>query len=195
MSGNSELSPDDVLQSALRLASDKHWEALRLNEIADDLQVSLADLRLIIKDKENLIDLLWDQTDAAMLNQCQSDDFLSQPFAAQFEQCAMCWLMSLHPYRQTVKEMLMVRAEPGHLHIQIPTLIRVSQTVQWMRELCQRDAVFLKRAVEESMLTGLFINHFRIWLNDDLENCQKTQESLHRQTERAVELEKFWPGK
>lgn len=195
MNANSVISQDKVLQSALKLARNQHWEALRLADVAEDLQISLVALRRIIKDKENLIDLLWDQADAAMLAQCHFDDFISQSFATQFEQCVMSWLMSLHPCRQTVREMLMVRAEPGHLHIQIPTLTRVSQTVQWMRELCQRDALFFKRAAEETMLTCLFVNHVRIWLHDESENCERTRESLRRQTDRAVQLEKFWPGK
>lgn len=195
MTENAVISQDKVLQSALNLARKQHWEALRLAEIADDLQISLADLRRTIKDKENLVDLLWDQADAAMLAQCQFDDFISQSFATQFEQCVMSWLMFLHPYRQTVKEMLMVRAEPGHLHIQIPTLIRISQTVQWMRELCQRDALFFKRAAEETMLTCLFVSHVRFWLNDESENSESTRTSLRRQIEWAVQLEKFWPGK
>ncbi|MEX1199147.1 MAG: hypothetical protein WEB02_00005 [Methylophaga sp.] len=116
-------------------------------EIADYLGISLAQVSLVVRDKEALVDLPWDRADAKMLSVCSGDEFHTQSTEQQPQNCMMTWLKALHPNQKTVKEMLLIRLEPGHLHIQIPTLIRVSQTVQWIRELTRRNNTFVKRAI------------------------------------------------
>lgn len=186
-------SSTKLLNAALSLAQDKHWEALRLYEIADYLDISLAQVHSLIPDKETLVDLLWDRADAEMLSACAGNAFQKQSAEQQLQSCIMAWLKPLHPHQKTVKEMLLVRLEPGHLHIQLPTLIRISQTVQWMRELSQRDNTFIKRALDESMLTFLFVSHLIMWLRDSTTDAIATERALQQHIRQAVALEKLFP--
>lgn len=189
----SEITPDTILDTALKLAVNQHWEALRLHDIALDLNVSLVELHQHITEKEDLIDLLWDRADRYMLANCQGTDFEDREFTEQFEHCVMNWLDCLAPHQNTVLQMIQVRLEPGHLHIQLPTLFRISRTVQWMRECCGREATFLKRASEEVVLSTIFITTASFWLTDNSQNTIRTRQYLTKAIHQAVRLEKFWP--
>ena len=186
---------EQVLDTALALAADRHWEEVRLYEVAARLETDLGRIRACVADKEALVDVLWDRADAAMLADAGTgaDGFLELDFAGRFEYCLMAWLVPLRPYRRTVAEMLQVRMEPGHFHIQVPTLIRVSRTVQWMRELCRRDATFLRRAAEETALTTVFVSTVATWLGDHSPEERVTREALARRFARATSLGRLWP--
>lgn len=160
------LSPDDILDAGLRCAAERHWEAVRLADIADDLGVSLADIHACFPDKESLVDALWDRADRALLESA-AVAVKDADIPDRLERLVFAWLDALAPHRGTVREMLLVRLEPGHLHIQLPTLLRVSKTVQWLREAAGLRATFAWRALEESALSALFVATFAAWLRDE----------------------------
>ena len=131
-------SLQDVLDAALRLAGSRHWEALRLNDVAAELGCPLAEIRRVCPDKEALVDALWDRADAALLARADVAGLHTMEMPERIETLVFAWLQPLAAYRRTVREMLLVRLEPGHLHIQLPTLIRISRSVQWLREAAGR---------------------------------------------------------
>lgn len=193
MTPQTPLSKEAILDTALILASNNQWEEIRLYQIAETLKVNLVELLPFIAEKEDLVDLLWDRCDHYMLFQCGSARFNEQPFATQFEQCVMAWLTPLSLHRTVVKQMLFNRLEPGHLHIQLPMLFRISRTVQWMRELCKRNNIFIKRATEETVLTTLFLTAVSVWLRDTSDAAIDTRNQLQRRIQQAIKLEKLWP--
>ncbi|HEX6929837.1 MAG TPA: TetR/AcrR family transcriptional regulator [Gammaproteobacteria bacterium] len=161
------ISPDDILDAALRCAADRHWEAVRLADVAAALGVTLADIHPLVADKEALVDVLWDRADRALLLRARDDALALQPVPERLESLVFSWLQPLAPHRRCLREMLLVRLEPGHLHIQVPTLIRISRTVQWLREAAGLRAAFAWRALEESVLTALFVTAVVTWLRDN----------------------------
>lgn len=164
------LSPQEILDAALHCAADRHWEAVRLADVAAALDIPLAEMRTHVPDKESLVDLLWDRADTALLHKAGDSLLLTADIPARIEQLVFAWLEPLAPHRRTVREMLLVRLEPGHLHIQLPTLIRVSKTVQWLREAAGLRATFAWRALEESALTALFVATVATWLHGNGEH-------------------------
>ena len=54
--------------------------------------------------------------------------------------------------------------QPGHVHLQVPGLMRVSRAVQWMREAARRDPTDLRRIAEEVVDTALYLRMFVGWL-------------------------------
>lgn len=187
------LSKKIILDAALSLAENQPWEEIRLYQVADYLNSNLVELLPFIKDKEDIVDLLSDRCDYFMLSECDIEGFNEQPFAKQFEQCVMAWLTPLYTHQTVVKQMLFNRLEPGHLHIQLPMLFRISRTVQWIRELCKRNESFIKRATEETVLTTLFIATIANWLNDNSEAAIATRHQLQQRIEQAIAFEKLWP--
>lgn len=187
------LSKTIILDTALSLATDRHWEALRLHHIANSLNISLTELLPFITEKDDLVDLLWERCDLYMLSECDITGFNDQAFAQQFEHVVMTWLAPLTMHKTVVKQMLINRLETGHLHIQVPMLFRISRTVQWIRELCKRNETFIKRTTEETILTSLFLVTTAKWLNDHSEDCIETRNQLQQGIQQAIALEKLWP--
>lgn len=162
-----DIASEDILDAALQVASDRHWEEVRLADVADTLGVTLAQIHLHHQDKESLVDALWDRADAALLSKAADPQLETMTVPQRLEAIVFAWLQPLAPHRRTVRGMLLVRLEPGHLHIQLPTLMRVSRTVQWMREGARLRAAFAWRALEETALTALFLATVATWLRDD----------------------------
>lgn len=162
-----KLSADVILDSALRCAGRMHWEHVRLADVAAEAGGTLADIHARFADKEALIDALWDRADRALLLAVEDESLHAMEVPARIEQLVFAWLAPLAPHRKCVREMLLVRLEPGHLHIQLPTLLRISKTVQWLREAAGLRASFGWRALEESALTALFVATVVAWLRDE----------------------------
>lgn len=188
------LTRERILDAALVLAADRHWEYLRLNQVAAELGVSLAELSVHVGEKEDLVDWFWDRADQGMLAQCRGEAFDRLAFPDSFAACVTAWLGVAAPHRRSFREMLFVRLEPGHLHIQLPTLFRVSRSVQWMRELCSRDAGFVRRAAEETALSTVFVSTLVVWLGDDSHGSERSRNWLHARLNQAVALGRWWPA-
>lgn len=161
------MSPDDILDAALRCAADRHWETVRLTDVARECDVTLAEIHPHFADKESLVDALWDRADSALVLHAADASLRTLPVPERLERLVFAWLQPLAAHRRTVREMLLVRLEPGHLHIQLPTLLRISKTVQWLREAADLRAAFAWRAIEETVLTALFTTTVIAWLRDD----------------------------
>lgn len=179
------LTLDAILDAALRIAAGRHWESVRLVDVADELGVPLAALHPHLSDKEALVDALWDRADAALLRAASDRDLRERDVPARLESLVFAWLDTLAEHRRTVREMLLVRLEPGHLHIQVPSLVRLSRTVQWLREAAGLRAGLAWRALEESALTALFTATVVTWLRG---NDTAARERLRRGLDVAHEL-------
>lgn len=163
------LSTAAILDAALDIAAggDRHWEDVRLADVASRLGVTLAEIHRYVRDKEALVDALWERADAALLERGHTLDPAVLAVPDRLEMLVFAWLEPLAAHRRTVREMLLVRLEPGHLHVQLPTLLRVSCTVQWLREAAGLRATFAWRALEESALSALFVTTVALWLGND----------------------------
>jgi hypothetical protein len=101
----------------------------------------------------------------------------------------MHWLTALSPRRRVTRQMILGKLEPGHLHIQIPGLLRVSRTVQWMREAAQRDtASMMQRALEETATTSIYLMTFVHWMADDSPQSARTAAFLDQRLKEAETL-------
>ena len=101
----------------------------------------------------------------------------------------MTWLGALAAHKRVTRQIIFGKMEPGHLHVQIPALLRVSRTVQWFREAAHRDATYLRRALEESALTSIYLITFFYWLQDDSESATRTAALLDRLLSGAGRLQ------
>lgn len=178
-----------IVDAALALAATRPWEAVRLHAVAAALGLTLDDLRRHFREKEDLVDAWFDRADAAMLRDAATAEFLALPGRARLHRGVMTWLGALAPHRRATRQMLLGKLEPGHLHVQIPALLRVSRTVQWLREAAGRDAVYLHRAVEETALTTIFLLAVLRWLNDDTPDFMATRRLLDRLLDAAGGVE------
>ncbi len=153
-------TPDKIVDTALELGEQKSWEAVRLHDVAAALGITLDDVRGYFREKEDVVDTWFDRADSAMLKESEAPDFLNLTPRQRLHRLITTWLVALAPHRKTTKQMIYGKLEPGHIHIQIPGLMHISRTVQWMREAADRDATYVRRALEETGLTTIYLMTF-----------------------------------
>jgi hypothetical protein len=86
------------------------------------------------------------------------------------------------------------KLEFGHVHVQFPAVLRISRTVQWIREGAMLDAPLPRRALEETAMTALFVKTFLCWLRDDSPDFQQTRERLARDLDCLEMAARWLPG-
>ncbi len=169
-----------IVDCALDLAESRSWEAVRLADVARATGLSLEDIRGHFAEKEDVVEAWFDRADRAMLEDAAGTAFRRLPPRQRVHRAIMAWLTALAPHRGVTRQMILGKCEPGHLHVQIPGLLRVSRTVQWVREAAGRDATYLHRALEESVLTSIYLMTFIRWMGDDSPDAALTRRLLDR---------------
>ncbi len=177
-----------IVDKAVAIAERSNWEAVRLFDVAAELNISLDDIRLYFREKEDLVDAWFDRADNQMLKEAETMEFLSLAQRERLHHLVMAWLGALAAHRTVTRQMIGAKLEPGHLHIQIPAIMRISRTVQWMREAAHRDATFVRRALEETALTAIYLATFTYWMRDTSENSQRTRDFLAHKLKLAESL-------
>jgi AcrR family transcriptional regulator len=169
-----------IVDAAIAIAEAEgcSWERVRLHDVAAALDISLDDIRTHFREKEDLMDAWFDRADEAMLQDAATPGFLDLSPRERLNRLILAWLGALGPHRQVTRQMILAKCEPGHLHIQIPAVMRISRTVQWMREAAHQNATFLARALEETALTSLYLATFIFWLQDESEASSRTRALL-----------------
>ena len=124
-----------------------------------------------------------------MLKVAEQEDFLANPPRERLYRLIMAWLDAMADHRKVTRQMIGQKLEPGHIHIQIPAIMRISRTVQWIREAAQRDATFLRRALEETALTTIYLATFTHWMFDESPRSQRTRDFLAQNLKLAETLD------
>ena len=153
-----------ILDSALGLADVCGWERLHLFDVAAELGVGLDEIARHYRDKDQLVEAWFDRADLAMLARAQEPELQPLTPGQRLEELLLAWVGSLAAHRAVTGQMLLYKLEPGHIHLQIGGILRISRTVQWWREAAKRETLHLARIVEESLLTGVYLRCFVHWL-------------------------------
>lgn len=178
-----------IVDAAIALGERGHWEAVRLHDVAAALNITLDDIRAHFREKEDVVEAWFDRADRAMLRVAEREGFALLPARERLFRLVMGWLDALAAHRVVTRQMIAAKLEPGHVHIQFPALMRVSRTVQWVREAAQRDATFARRALEETALTTIYLMTFVRWMSDSSAGATHTRRFLERNLACAERLD------
>ena len=179
---------EQILDNALLLADSCGWERLTLQQVALATQISLADIYPHFRTKDELVDAWFDRADVAMLSAQISAEL---PAQQRLQQAIQQWLAALAPYHKLSGQMLLYKLEPGHIHLQLGGVLRISRTVQWLREAAGLNASGVARIGQELALTSLFVAVFIYWLSDNSVAQQRSYWLLQRKLQYADKL-KLW---
>ncbi|MGH8582889.1 MAG: TetR/AcrR family transcriptional regulator [Gammaproteobacteria bacterium] len=169
-----------IVDQAIALAESGTWESVRLFDVAAGLGVTLDEVRVHFREKEALVEAWFDRADRALLQAAARPDFLALDTRQRLHSAIMCWLDALAAHRRVTRQMILGKLEPGHLHVQIPVVLRVSRTVQWIREAAQRDTATVRRTFEEIGTTSIYLATFGYWMSDDSPGSRDTRQFLDR---------------
>jgi AcrR family transcriptional regulator len=167
---------------------------VRLHEVAAAAGTTLDEVRHHFREKDELVDAWFDRADASMLQDAAFPECLQLPIRERLHRVMMVWLDTLYPHRGVTRQMILAKCEPGHLHIQIPAVMRISRTVQWMREAGGLHDAYLYRALAETALTGIYLMTFVYWMGDESPGSTRTREFLDSLLRRAERLALSVPG-
>ena len=188
------VTTDAIVDAAIRRGEADSWEAVRLFHIAEDLGTDLDEIRRHFREKEELVEAWFDRADQALLQAAGMPAITALPSVERIEALVMAWLAALEPHRRVTRQMIVGKLEFGHLHVQIPAVLRISRTVQWLREAAGRDAAGVYRGLEETVLTSLFVSTFAIWLRAPGDHAGLARGYLHRGLRGARRLSRWVPG-
>ncbi|MCG8016159.1 MAG: TetR/AcrR family transcriptional regulator [Candidatus Thiodiazotropha sp. 'RUGA'] len=174
-----------ILDFAVRMAEQSSWEAIRLYQVAQEMEIDLQTVQRYYRQKDDLVEAWYDRADRAMLADAAEQDYQWLTPRERIHRSIFCWLTSMQTHRKVSREMLGYKFELGHLHLQVLSLLRISRTVQWFLEAAHRDSIDLKRIGEEVVTTGIYLSTFAHWLFDDSSSAEKTAKLLDRLLRRA----------
>lgn len=167
-----------ILDTALQIANETSWEQLHLHDVAEQLDITLNDVRAHYPQKDDLVEAWFDRADSAMLRAATTEGFMVLDKRDRLHHIIMSWLDALATHKKVTGDMLLYKLEPGHIHLQVLGLLRISRTVQWFREASRQDSAHLLRILEEIGLTSIYLATFAFWVNDHSARQQKTREFL-----------------
>lgn len=173
--------PAHILDTALQLADACGWERLHLFDVATALDIGLDAIAHHYRDKDDLVEAWFDRADLALLAHASNPDLHKLNAEQRLESCLLAWLDSLATHRAVTGQMLLYKLEPGHIHLQVLGLMRISRTVQWWREAAGRQSLHLHRIAEETLLTAAYLRSFIHWLRHPDEDAATFRAYLRRQ--------------
>lgn len=185
---------DAIVDTALRLGDERGWDAVHLHEIAQALNIGLADIASRFEHKDAIAEAWFDRADRALLALPASPGWGALTPRERLQAAIVGWLDALASHRRLAAAMLGYKLQPEHLHLQVGGALRVSRTVQWIREVAALPSVGWRREAEEAALTTLYLAAVAQWLRDTSSGAQRTQDFVGRWLRRFERVARRWPG-
>jgi AcrR family transcriptional regulator len=181
-----------IVDTAVELADEAGWPALRLRRVAARLGVGLAEIRAQYADLDAVANAWLGRADDAMLAVAGHADLAEAPPPERIEAALIAWFTALGGRRRMLGSILAYKLQPSHIHLQVALVVATSRRVQWLREAARLDATGRQKSLEESGLTLLFAAAVLRWLNDRSENFERTQGFIARRLALADRLMVAW---
>jgi AcrR family transcriptional regulator len=178
---------EKILAATLAQAARVGFAQVRLFDVADELGISLAELRRHYRDLDAVGDAWLARGDGAMLAARDAPGFADLAPRERLFRAIMAFLDALAPHRQATGQIFRAKLYFGHPHHNIALLLWTSRTVQWLREAANLSGADRRKRIEEIGLSGLFLATLWRWVNDDSDNQQRTRDWL---TERLAQGER-----
>lgn len=173
-------SAQRILDAALDLGEQRGWDDLHLYDIAEAMGITLSDIQRHYDQKDAVAEAWFGRADATMLAVAETPGWIELDMRQRLARAIFAWLDALAPHRRLTAAMLRYKLQPDHLHLQVAGLLRISRTVQWIRETAGLPSAGWRRELEEAALTGIFLATFTHWLNDDSIDAARTRAFLDR---------------
>jgi len=176
-----------IIEAALSLAEEGHWDRLSLQEISDKASLSLPELQKHFASKAGILDAFTRQISQKVLGDLPAHpDEDDSPRDRLFE-TMMTRFEILQPYKGALKSILRnTRKQPAALLRHYPGL------TQAMSQMLEASGIPSGGLIGIARIKGLSVVYgkaFAIWLRDDSADMSKTMASLDKDLKLAEKLE------
>jgi AcrR family transcriptional regulator len=186
----------DIAQAIMALALEQAervgWEGVRLFDVAAALDISLADIYRHYRDADAIAEAWLSKADRAMLAPAEPS-FAELAPPQRIERVMLRWLDTLAPHRAVTRQILVGKLYPGHPHFVAALVVRLSRTVQWVREAALLRGGPPRRQLEEIALTWLFVATVAVWMVDRSDGQTITRRFLAGRLRDADRLQGWCP--
>jgi AcrR family transcriptional regulator len=175
---------DRIVDATLAVAAEVGWANLRLHQVAERLDLPLAEVHAVFRDKDAVANAWFDRALAAMLR-APASELAGRPPPERLLVVMMRWFDALAPQRDVTREMLGEKLYPSHPHHWAPLIADLSRLIHWFLDAARIASTGRQRQLAEIGLTTLFLASLRTWLRDDSPGQERTREQLRRGLEAA----------
>lgn len=173
-----------ILETALHLAQTQGWAYTTLLDIAQEAELSTAELYDQIEDKSDILVLFGRMVDRKMLENCENDPSVS--VRDQLFDILMQRFEILNEYRPALLSILESFAQdPKQMVISCPHLAR---SMSWVLETAGVQTNGLRGAIKLAGLTALYLKTLKVWRDDESVDLSKTMAALDKDLSRAENL-------
>ena len=166
---------EQILEAALKLGERHGWDAVHLHDVAQQLGIGLAEIHRHYRQKDDLAEAWFNRAELALIRAGECAQWDSLSLRERLLRTILAWFDALAAHRELSVEMLRYKLQPDHLHLQVGGLMRISRTVQWIRETARLPTVGWRRELEEVVLTGIFLGSVGSWLLDRSPDSRHTR--------------------
>ncbi len=176
------IPPDQkqIIDAAFSLAHQHGWANILISDVAKRLNCSISAIHCQFRSKDDIAEAWFDTVDSKTLQACEQQIETVNDPQQRLQLCIMTWFRQLQPHKKLVKDILLYKLEPGHLHLQAHGITRVSRTVQWFLDVCQRKYPGIEQIYDEATVTAAYLASFTKFFSDDSTDLQQTQRRLQR---------------
>jgi AcrR family transcriptional regulator len=175
---------DRIVDATLAVAAEVGWANLRLHQVAERLDLPLAEVHAVFRDKDAVANAWFDRALAAMLR-APASELAGRPPPERLLVVMMRWFDALAPQREVAREMLGEKLYPSHPHHWAPLIADLSRLIHWFLDAARIASTGRQRQLAEIGLTTLFLASLRTWLRDDSAGQERTRDQLRRGLEAA----------
>ncbi len=172
------------MDTAIALAEEVGWDALRLRNVAARLGLPLSEVLAHYRDLDAVANAWFRQAAVAMVAP-PAKGFAALPACERLYQTTLRWFDALAPHRRVAGQMLRTKLYPSHPHHWMPLIFNLSRTIHWLREAAMLDAVGQRRQIEEVGLSAIFLATLAVWLGDETPEQTRSRRFLRRRLEAA----------
>ena len=184
-SKNEALTKEELSKIAIDLAGDLGWEHLRFQDIADEADVSLAEISRHFDDKICILCAYGKYIDRRTLEEI-GEDVGDTPARERLFDILMTRFDIINEQRDGVLSVLnSFKTDPKQAVISLPYLGR---SMTWMLEAAGLDTNGIKGALRVMGLKVIYLKALKDWIGDEGDDMPKTMASLDKSLGKAEGL-------
>lgn len=171
--------------AALSLAQSYGWQHVRLNDIAEEAELSLAELHDHFADKFDILAALGRMIDQRVLENIPQPA-ADTPARDRLFDVLMERFDALNDHRDGIIAILnSFRGDPKDALCSLPHLGR---SMVWMLEAAGIEATGWKGALKVAGLSALYLKILKTWKEDDSPDMSRTMAALDKALNRAEQM-------
>jgi len=176
---------DRIVLAALELAAMQGWDTLTLFDIAEELDMTMAELHIYVEDKFDILAALGRMIDRKTLENMSKPDPEISPRDALFD-IFMDRFEVLNDHRDGVVAILRsIKLDPKQALVSLPHLCR---SMGWMLEAVQINTSGIRGAIKVAGISALYLKILRVWCSDDTPDLSVTMAALDKEMSRAEQI-------